>query len=94
MVKLVTVWIMLTMSMALGWMTSKAMVTITMTSKAMVRGDKNDRECAQKLKIERLGLLGLSSVMHRLLFTTQESRLVYPSIVPQTLDVLQQKKNK
>ena len=38
---------------------------------AMVRGDKNDRECAQKLKIERLGLLGLSSVMHRLLFTTQ-----------------------
>ena len=61
---------------------------------AMVRGDKNDRECAQKLKIERLGLLGLSPVMHRLLFTTQESRLVYPSIVPQTLDVLQQKKNK
>ena len=38
---------------------------------AMVRGDKNDRECAQKLKIERLGLLGLSPVMHRLLFTTQ-----------------------
>ena len=62
MVKLVTVWIMLTVSMALGWMTSKA----------MVRGDKNDRECAQKLKIERLGLLGLSPVMHRLLFTTQD----------------------
>ena len=71
MVKLVTVWIMLTMSMALGWK-SKAMVTITITSKAMVRGDKNDRECAQKLKIERLGLLGLSPVMHRLLFTTQD----------------------
>ena len=47
---------------------------------AMVRGDKNDRECAQKLKIERLGLLGLSSVMHRLLFTTQHQSTLTLSI--------------
>ena len=55
----------LMMSMTIGLM---SMTIGMMTSMTKAREDKNEREWGRKLKIERLGL---TSVMHRLLFTPQ-----------------------
>ena len=55
----------LMMNMTIGLM---SMTIGMMTSMTKAREDKNEREWGRKLKIERLGL---TSVMHRLLFTPQ-----------------------